>query len=133
MNVAVLIISHSAIGSAMQEAIKTTFDQQLPLTLTAVEIDPDTDPDSLLPKLEHLLFNIDHGDGVLILTDLYGSTPCNIARKLSQRTNTQIVTGLNLPMLLRVMNYPDLSLDELAEKAITGGQNGITSCEQKDD
>ena len=76
------------------------------------------------------LHEIDQGDGTLILTDMYGSTPSNIACDTSERHDIRIVSGLNLPMLIRVLNYPHLSLNELEQKAITGGQDGVVSCHQ---
>ena len=71
---------------------------------------------------------LDHGQGVLILTDIYGSTPSNIACALSTKENVRIISGINLPMLIRVLNYPNLELDELVLKAISGGQEGIMDC-----
>ncbi len=66
------------------------------------------------------------GDGVLVLADLYGATPCNIAERLPRSACTcSCVSGLNLPMLLRVLNYPEQSLDELAQTAASGGRSGI--------
>ena len=74
------------------------------------------------------LHEIDQGDGTLILTDMYGSTPSNIACGASERHDIRIISGLNLPMLIRVLNYPHLNLNELEQKAITGGQDGVISC-----
>jgi PTS system ascorbate-specific IIA component len=68
---------------------------------------------------------LDQGDGVLVLTDIYGSTPSNIASHLSSRPGVQVVAGLNLPMLLRVLNYARLDLATLAEKAVSGGREGV--------
>ncbi len=75
--------------------------------------------------MRETIAELDQGEGVLALTDLYGSTPCNVVSKLIQQHNLRIVTGLNLSMLIRVMNYPDLDLDELAQKAVSGGREGI--------
>ena len=72
-----------------------------------------------------ILDQLDEGDGVLVLTDAYGSTPSNIACRLGARRQVAVVTGLNLPMLLRVLNYPALPLDELKEKAVSGGRDGV--------
>jgi len=66
--------------------------------------------------------------GVLMLTDAYGSTPANIANKLAIGTPTLVVAGVNLPMLVRVFNYPTLSLDVMARAAVEGGQKGVTLC-----
>lgn len=124
MTVSVLLITHEEIGSALLSAVTTTLGE-LPLPTTVVTVNYDTDPELLLPRLEQLTQNIEHGQGLLILTDLFGSTPCNIAKQLQINQRIRIVTGLNLPMLIRVMNYPGLSVEELAEKAYTGGRDGI--------
>jgi len=63
---------------------------------------------------------------VLVLTDLYGSTPSNIAQKLIAQRNVHVVSGLNLSMLIRILNYPQLPLLELSEKAVSGGKDGIS-------
>lgn len=125
MSVAVLIITHHEIGHALVNALKTTYGNGLPLRLETFEVRSDADPDKLLPQLNKIIDHMDEGNGVLILTDLFGSTPSNIAYELQKRKPTRIVTGLNLPMLIRVMNYPRLSLADLAEKAMKGGQAGI--------
>jgi PTS system ascorbate-specific IIA component len=70
--------------------------------------------------------DLDGGEGVLVLSDLYGATPCNVANRLPKLgVRMHCVSGLNLPMLLRVLNYPEQSLDQLAETAATGGRGGI--------
>jgi mannose PTS system EIIA component len=125
MSVAVLIITHHEIGHALVNALKTTYGDGLPLPLKTFDVRSDADPDTLLPQLKKLIIKLNQGDGVLILTDLFGSTPSNIAYELQKESNIRIVTGLNLPMLIRVMNYPLLDLVQLAEKARKGGLDGI--------
>jgi len=129
MSVNILIISHNEIGSALLNAVKQTFNSELPLPVATVELEPNADPEVLIPKLKKVVCALNQGDGVLILTDLFGSTPSNIANNIKDCEGTRIVTGLNLPMLIRVMNYPDLDLPQLAEKACSGGQCGIMVCE----
>jgi PTS system ascorbate-specific IIA component len=68
------------------------------------------------------------GHGVLILTDLYGSTPGNIAKNLLVDSGFKLVSGMNLPMLIRILNYPELDLEAMAEKAVSGGKDGILLC-----
>jgi PTS system ascorbate-specific IIA component len=130
MSVSILIISHDDIGSALLNAVKQTFASELPLPVATVGLEATVDPDELVPKLRKVVATLNQGDGVLILTDLFGSTPSNIAHKLRDFKDTRMVTGLNLPMLIRVMNYPQLNLAQLAEKARTGGQCGIIECEK---
>ena len=95
------------------------------LDIKLLTIEHDSDPEELQAHTALLIEELDSGDGVLILTDLYGSTPCNVARACMAQKHILAVAGLNLSMLIRVMNYPDLDLSELAAKAISGGQEGI--------
>jgi PTS system ascorbate-specific IIA component len=124
MSISVLIISHEEIGTALIQTAAKTF-HELPLPTTVVNVESHTDPDVLLPKLQRLIKHIGEAEGILILTDLYGSTPSNIAKILKKEGNARMICGLNLPMLMKVMNYPNLSLDALAEKAISGGREGV--------
>jgi PTS system ascorbate-specific IIA component len=79
----------------------------------------------LLQRAKKALAALDTGDGVLVLTDLFGSTPSNIAARLLDSSRTRVVTGINLPMLIRVLNYPQLDLASLAAKAVSGGLDGV--------
>ncbi len=132
MSVAILIVSHHNIGKALADAVETSFNHQLPLTLSTVGVPSDADPDKLKLLVKNAIAKLDTGDGVLILTDLYGSTPSNICKDNLESSHVRIVTGLNLPMLVRVMNYPTLSLDEIAANAVAGGQGGIVDCRSVD-
>ncbi|MBT8434976.1 MAG: PTS fructose transporter subunit IIA, partial [Gammaproteobacteria bacterium] len=84
---------------------------------------------AVLGKYADLIHNAindqDNGEGVLVLTDLYGATPDNLARYFSSDYNARVVSGVNLPMLLRVLNYPDQSLEQMCENALEGGRGGI--------
>lgn len=133
MSVGVLIISHDKIASALLNAVKQALGGDLPLPSATVELEANADPELLVPKLKKVAKAMNQGDGVLVLTDLFGSTPSNIAHNIQDCQNIRIVTGLNLPMLLRVMNYPQLNVIQLAEKARTGGQCGIIECKKTKD
>src|SRR5579871_1079845 len=132
MSVSILIISHDEIGSALLNTVKQTFGSELPLSAATIELQPNADPEVLIPRMRTVVKALDQGDGVLILTDLFGSTPSNIAQNIQECQSVRVISGLNLPMLIRVMNYPKLSLKELAEKARTGGQSGIIEYEKED-
>jgi PTS system ascorbate-specific IIA component len=128
MSVALLIVSHHNIGKALVEAVETSFAHQLPLTLAYVDVPSTGNPDELKLRVKKAIANLDEGDGVLILTDLYGSTPANICRDNLESGQVHMVTGLNLPMILGAMNYPQLSLVEMASNAVKAGQSGIVDC-----
>ena len=125
MAVGILLITHPAIGSALVD-VATRLLRQLPLKTEAFELGFDVDPDTALPLVSAALRRVDSGDGVLILTDLYGASPSNLAAKVARLgTPARRVSSLNLPMLLRVMNYADLPLDELPAVAAAGARNGV--------
>ncbi|MEO6138830.1 MAG: PTS fructose IIA subunit family protein [Luteimonas sp.] len=125
MSVGILLLTHEGIGTALMAAA-TRLLRQLPLKTEAFEVSYDADADVLLPAASSALRRVDTGAGVLILTDLYGATPSNLAGRLAQLgTPVRRVSALNLPMLLRVMNYADLDLDELPAVAAAGARNGV--------
>ncbi len=127
MNVGVLIITHNRIGAELLDTANRMLGK-CPLAANVLSVAPNCDPDALVQRAQLLLESLDQGDGVLIMTDVYGSTPGNIARDLHPRNDLRIVSGINLPMLVRVLNYPHLSLESLVEKAVSGGQNAILPC-----
>ncbi len=125
MTIGILLITHEGIGNVLL-AVASRLLHPLPLRAEALEVPFDSDPDTLLPLASAALRRVDGGDGVLVLTDLYGATPSNLAGKLARLgTPVRRVSGLSLPMLLRVMNYADLPLDELPAVAAAGARNGV--------
>jgi len=126
MAVGILLLTHSGIGSALVASVEAILRGNLPLRLGAFEVPFDADPDALLPQASTAMRRVDGGEGVLILTDLYGASPSNLAAKLSRLgTPSRRVSALSLPMLLRVMNYAELPLEELPAVAAAGARNGV--------
>ncbi|MGQ4661188.1 PTS sugar transporter subunit IIA [Lysobacter sp. F6437] len=125
MAVGILLITHLGIGTALV-GVATRLMDALPLRTEALEVPYDGDPDEWLPRASAALRKVDGGDGVLVLTDLYGATPSNLAARVAQLgTPVRRVSALSLPMLLRVMNYAELPLDELPAVAAAGARNGV--------
>lgn len=125
MTVGVLLLTHEAMGAALVSAARHVLGR-LPLPVEVQEVAPQADPDAMLRAAASHARELDHGDGVLVLSDLYGATPCNIAQRLpGLGVRMHCVSGLNLPMLLRVLNYSEQTLDELAQTAASGGRGGI--------
>ena len=125
MHVGILIMSHAGVGASLLGTAQYMM-KDCPLNVKTLMANRDSEFDDLMVRTEEMIEELDQGHGVLILTDLYGSTPSNIAYQLAELQNIRVVSGLNLSMLIRVFNYPELSLDELAEKAYSGGIDGIT-------
>lgn len=127
MTIGVLIITHDNIGTAMLE----TATKMIGVCPVATEILPvplDCNPEEVLAKGLRLVTTLDKGEGVLVLTDIYGSTPSNIAFKLQIDHPVTVITGINLPMLVRILNYASLNLEAVVEKAVTGGKEGVIVC-----
>lgn len=125
--VGLLIITHNNVGGALFDAAISVLGS-CPLPFEILPVSQNCDPEERIEKAQSYLKKLNQSDGVLVITDMFGSTPSNIATKLAS-DNVTIVTGLNLPMLIRVMNYPDLSLAKLAKKAVSGGQTGVIEVE----
>ncbi len=124
MTIGVLLISHGALGEVVLEiAVKTL--SVCPLATRALGVPFDSDPGAMQQTALNMLRELDSGDGVLVLTDMFGATPSNVACTLSRQDNVLVVAGLNLPMLLKVFNYADLHLNELAQRAVEGGRQGV--------
>lgn len=128
VKVGILLITHDNIGAVL---LQTAIDVLgiCPLSTSALAAPSDCDPDLMLESARQAAQELDNGGGVLVLTDLYGATPSNIACRLRRFHELRVVSGVNLPMLIRVLNYPDLDLEELQHKAISGGRDGVLICD----
>lgn len=131
MSVGLLIITHNLIGAELLDAAHTMMGHD-PLIAHTLAVDPDDAPDELDAQAEALRNQLDQGEGVLVLTDAYGSTPSNVANRLKARGRVRVVSGVNLPMVVRVLNYAALDLDALADKARSGGRDGIIVCDEQE-
>lgn len=126
MSVGLLIITHNGIGAALLAAASRMLGR-CPVSAETLGITEEGERDRLIDEARAMAARLDSGDGVLVLTDLFGSTPANIANAL-QGQGVRVVTGVNLPMLVRVLNYCTLSLAELAQKGASGGRDGVVLC-----
>ncbi len=124
MTIGILLVSHESLGYTMLDiSVKTL--SVCPLATRVLSVPLDDDLDILAKRAEKMVIELNGGDGVLVLTDLCGATPSNIACRLVRFDDVMVVAGLNLSMLIRVLNYPELSLTEMAERAVDGGRQGV--------
>lgn len=125
MSVGILLITHDDIGVSLVESLQQMLGT-LPLKIKVLSIRHESEPAIFCCRVERLFLSLNEaGDGVLILTDLFGATPSNIACSLANNYPVRIICGVNLPMLVKIMNYPSSDLDTLATKALAGGCQGI--------
>jgi PTS system ascorbate-specific IIA component len=127
MSVGVLLVTHGRIGHELLAAASYILGG-CPTSALALAVGAGADPDVLAAEARAGARQVDAGDGVLILTDLFGATPCNIAACLCDGGRHRVLSGVNLPMLLRVFNYHQLPLDALVAKATSGGHDGVVAC-----
>ena len=131
MSVGLLLITHNSIGGELLKTAASTFGR-LPMAVETLEVGESNDPDEMYAQASRLRRQVDTGGGVLVLTDCFGSTPSNIANRLLAEGGTLVVAGVSLPMLIRVMNYARLDLEDLARKAVSGGCEGIVLSSGRD-
>jgi len=127
MTVGILLVTHENIGAQMVAVCDAIYKQQM-AAVSQVSIPADLRPEVLgkyADKIRTAMLAQESGDGLLVLTDVYGATPDNLARYFSDECNARVISGINLPMLLRVLNYADQSLEQLCETALTGGIKGV--------
>jgi len=122
--IGVLIITHGTLGESLIHCASHVLNKR-PARLKQIGITAQDDPMMLLPQARKLVKELDEGDGVLILTDMYGGSPANIAGKLIVPGRIEGVAGVNLPMLIRVLTYRDKSLATIITKAVSGGCDGV--------
>lgn len=129
MSVGVLLITHPGVGSSMLHIASRILGHPT-LPVKCLEVPPDAALKPTCERARSMLKVLNRGAGVLVLTDIYGATPHNIAREIAcdRKGQTTVLSGLNLPMLVRVFNYPQDDLDTLVSKAAEGGTRGIMSC-----
>ena len=131
MSVGVLLVTHGKLGHFLLDTMRDMMGRpegELPLAADVLEVRTVQAHDVLIKQGARMIDRLDSGSGVLILTDAFGSTPSNIANKLSTRNRTAVVAGINLPMMVSIFNYPRLTLDEMTRKAVESGQRGIVAC-----
>lgn len=122
--VGILIIAHGSLGLSMIECATHVFHQR-PARLESLDVDSDQNGEVLLTRARDLVNQVDQGDGVLVLTDLFGATPCNVACRLLQPGRVEGLSGANLSMLVRALTYRDQPLAAVVQKALAGGTQGV--------
>ncbi len=122
--IALLIVAHGNLGDSLIQCATYVLGTR-PEALENLDLSSCREPAEMLARAQARLDEVDRGDGVLILTDVYGATPCNTVCKLLNNRQVEAIAGVNLPMLLKALTYRDQGMAALLEKTVAGGQAGI--------
>lgn len=124
--IGLLIVAHGTLGESLIHCASHVMGKR-PLYLRQLGVTIHDDPDAILPQGRDLIRFLDQGDGVLVMTDIFGATPANIACRLLEPGHVEGVSGINLPMLVKALTYRELSMPALIEKTLGGAKDGVIS------
>ena len=122
--IGILIISHENLGGSLIQCATHVIGEKLQKVMF-LSVFAHDNPDDAVVNARELVSQIDMGDGVLVLSDIYGATPCNIACQLIMPGKVECLAGVNLPMLIRALTYRNQPLAVMMDKAVSGGKDGI--------
>ena len=124
--IGLFLITHSSLGESLLQCAFHVLNRRPPLMMQ-LGIAAQDDPLDVMPLAREMLNRVDGGSGVLLLTDIFGATPANIAAKLLEPARVEGISGVNLPMLLRAINHRDKDMKTLVTKTIAGGRDGVVN------
>jgi mannose PTS system EIIA component len=119
----ILIIAHAPLASALRACALHVF-PDCGAQVTALDIPPNMPPAENVAQAR-IMLQTQSEKNTLILTDVFGATPSNIAKELTDGIRTRLLTGVNLPMLLRAVTYRHEPLETLVQRALAGGAQGV--------
>jgi PTS system ascorbate-specific IIA component len=122
--IGLFLVTHTTYGESLIQCACHVLNKRPPQILQ-IGIAAQDDPLDALPVAQKLLRLVDSGEGVLVMTDVFGATPANLALKLLEPGRVEGIAGVNLPMLLRALTYRDRGMETLIDKAIAGGRDGV--------
>ncbi len=120
----ILIIAHAPLATALRECVAHIYGG-LPARIGALDVLPDSDPALVIAQANAEIERLREDNGALVLTDMFGATPANIAARLATTPQVRVLAGVNLPMLVRAVCYRATPLDTLVEKALAGASSGV--------
>jgi PTS system ascorbate-specific IIA component len=127
--IGILLITHGSFGEALVQNACHVLNKR-PVQLSQLGVVAQDDPLDLLPLARRMIGLVDNGKGVLLLTDIFGATPSNLALKLLEPGRVEGLTGVNLPMLVRALTYREKGMEILLQRARDGGRDGVFNMQE---
>lgn len=122
--IGIFLITHGTLGESLIQCVCHILNKRPP-QLVQLGVSAQDDPADMQTMARQMLAWADSGQGVLMLTDIFGATPSNIAAKLVRPGHIECISGVNLPMLLRILNYRDKDMTTVLRRAVAGGCDGV--------
>ncbi|HEX8962379.1 MAG TPA: PTS fructose transporter subunit IIA [Rhodocyclaceae bacterium] len=122
--IGLFLVTHGSYGESLIQCACHVLNKRPP-QIAQLGVAVQDDPLDILPLAKQMLDMVDSGEGVLVMTDVFGATPANMALKLLEPGRIEGVAGVNLPMLLRALTYRDKDMNTLVTRAIAGGRDGV--------
>ena len=122
--IGLFLVTHTTYGESLIQCACHVLNRRPP-QIAQLGVAAQDDPLDALPLAREMLEFVDSGDGVLILTDIYGATPANMVMKLLEPGRIEAIAGVNLPMLLRALTYRDKDMSTLITRSVAGGRDGV--------
>lgn len=126
--IGVLIIGHDTLPESLAQAAAHVLGSR-PAQMDVLSVTCDDDPLDVLPRAREAIAHVDTGEGVIVFSDIYGATPCNLVGKLIDPGHVEAIAGVNLPMLVRALTYRTKGLETMVRKAVSGGCEGVLHLE----
>ncbi|HNC52761.1 MAG TPA: PTS fructose transporter subunit IIA [Accumulibacter sp.] len=122
--IGILLITHGSFGESLIQNVCHVLNKRPPL-IAQLGVAAQDDPLDVLPLANLLLKEVDDGEGVVVMTDIFGATPGNLALKLLAPGHVEGIAGVNLPMLLRALTYREKGMETMLQKAVSGAHDGV--------
>ena len=126
--IGVLIIGHDTLPESLAQAATHVLGSR-PAQMNVLSVTCDDDPLDVLPRAKAAIASVDTGEGVVVFSDIYGATPCNLVGKLIDPGHVEAIAGVNLPMLVRALTDRTKSMETMVRKAVSGGCEGVLHLE----
>ena len=122
--IGILIIAHGNLGDALINCMTHVLGKR-PEGIASMQVAGTDSPRELMPSAQRMINALDEGDGVLIITDIFGASPSNLACKMLVPERVEAIAGANVPMLMRAITYRTRGMETLLKRVVSGGCEGV--------
>ena len=124
--IGIVVITHGNLADELISAVKFVLSEEPSVKLAGVKLDPSKEFNTFKKTIDNSIKSVDEGDGILLVTDMFGGTPSNISLTFLDEENIEVISGVNLPMLLKLSTLKnDVKLHEAIKIAEKAGRDNI--------